>query len=227
MITSGNSVGINLEHLGGGAGIYDAPVGAIDLHLRKKIEKVIGKMMNFHCPKGKEILASMLVTLPQIQPPSTCRFHVENAHSGSSLGFVDIPANRNLSLHDLLQQELLKKSQSDPFLLSFNVVLSERKHIVEKEDNREVTREILVDRILSVEEVNNIGFTLGGHIALRISPVRDTEREAVVAAVSQDGRALLLAPEYLKENKAVVFAAVIQNGFALEYASAADLAAVR
>ena len=219
-ITSGNPVGINQQDLGGGASI-DEPAVARDPHLRNKIAVVFTRCLRGHCPKGKELLTSTLLILPQIQPPTTCRFHVENSHSGSSLGFVDIPANRDLSLHDLLQQELLKKSQSDPFLLSFNVVLSERKHIVEKEDNREVTREILVNRILSVEEVNNIGFTLGGNIALRISPVRDTQREAVVAMVSQNGLALRYAPDHLRANKAVVLAAVSQIGWALLSASQA------
>ena len=46
-------------------------------------------------------------------------------------------------------------------------------------------------------------------------------RSVLLAAVQQNGNALLLAPSELRNDPALVAAAVAQNGYALQYASAA------
>lgn len=45
------------------------------------------------------------------------------------------------------------------------------------------------------------------------------DREIVLAAVQEDGRALEFVDERFKDDREIVLAAVQQNGWALEYAS--------
>ena len=201
-ITSGNSVGMNQQHLGGGASI-DKPAVPRDPNLIQNLAMLFAKKIPFYLPTVNITLASLLVTLPKIQPltSQTLSFQVQSIGSGVILAAnIEISLADPRSIKDIVTAALKEKKLlglPDAFIF----------YGPDKE-------------IINLEDMDVNGFSAGDRVTLTVQPiVWSPKKKQMIAAVTQDSYFLGGASAELKADKDVVFAAVRKYGRALECAS--------